>query len=439
MDGQSSRVRFLAILTASFLFVAPAFARVGVVRTLTGQILQGHVRITPDRIVVVNATRGLVSNVDLTNVARISFPTNALVSAADEPSDELLPEPWREMDIGAMKFAGSTRYEHGTFTVRSSGVNIDGEADSFHFVFKPVRGDSEIVAEVFSIQYTHPNAKAGLMMRENLSEYSPNVMIAMTAEHGGMLQLRATERANTDGTPARPFFAPHWVKLKRRGNEFSAYSSPNGRIWSLIEKVSVPMSEKIFVGLAVAGVQDNMLNWTTFMKVREAPKLINEDFIPEVELISGSLVAGRPDLADENEIVFGGEPKVVRVPTTRVARIAYQPLSGELAWKTRVSRPGVWVTTGDFFDGDFRNIEGRRLTISSVLYGLRTFDIDEEVIAVVLQPRKPRNPSFELETADGATLLLSDLALGDGELRLRESALGEVCVPAFEILELRRR
>jgi hypothetical protein len=60
-------------------------------------------------------------------------------------------------------------------------------------------------------------------------------------------------------------------------------------------------------------------------------------------------------------------------------------------------------------------------------------------VAVVLQPRKVRNAVFELETADGATLLVSDLALGDGELQLREAAVGEVRVPAFEILELRRR
>ena len=432
-------MRFLAVLAVILLFGASVFARVGVVRTLSGQRLEGHVRITPEQVVVVNAARSTVFSVDLTNLARISFPTNSFVTAPDETAAEALLAPWREADIGAMRFAGSTRYEGGTFAVRSSGMNLDGEADSFHYVFKPVHGDSEIVAEVVSIQYTHPNAKAGLMMRENLNEYSPNVMVAITAERGGTVQFRARERSNTEGIPARALFAPQWLKLKRRNNEFSAYSSPNGRIWSLIEKVSIPMATNFYVGLAVAGAQDNMLNWTTFTKVREAPKLINENFTPEVELVSGSLVVGRPEQADENEVVFAGVPKVMRVPTARVARIAYQPLSGELAWKTRVSRPGVWVTTGDFFDGDFRSIAGHKLTISSVLYGLRTFDIDEEVLAVVLHPRKLRNAAFELETADGATLLLSEITLGDGELRVREGAVGEVHVPSFEILELRRR
>jgi hypothetical protein len=182
-----------------------------------------------------------------------------------------------------------------------------------------------------------------------------------------------------------------------------------------------------------------MLNWTTFSKVREAPRLLNESFTPEVELISGSVVTGRPVLADENEVVFVGAPKVVRVPVPRVARMSFQLLSGDISWKTRVSRPGVWVSNGDFFDGDFRGIEGRKLTISSVLYGLRTFDLDEEVLAVVLQPRRLRRAPFEIETADGATLVATELTLGDGELRLSEPALGELRVPAFEILEVRRR
>ncbi len=349
-----------------------------------------------------------------------------------------MPEGWRELDIGSARFPGSTRREQRTFTVRSSGLSIDGDADSCHYVFKPVRGDSEIVAEVTSIQYTHPNAKAGLMMRENLNEYSRNVMMALTAMSGGALQFRENERASTQSIARGGIFAPHWLKLRRRGNDFFAFTSPNGRVWSLFEKMTLAMSENIYVGLAVASAQDMVLNWTTFSNVREAPKLLNDDFTPEVELTSGSIVRGRPQSADQNEIVFT-MPRVVRVPTSRVARISLQPLSGELAWKTRVSRPGVWVSNGDFFDGDFRGLDDRKLTISSVLYGLRSFDINDEAFAVVLQARKWQVPQYEIETVDGSVLRASELALGDGELQLKEPALGEVRVPAFEILELRRR
>jgi regulation of enolase protein 1 (concanavalin A-like superfamily) len=397
------------------------------------------VRFVPGQVRVVNAAAGLMIGIELTNVARISFPTNQASIAAAGQLVEAVPEGWQQADIGPTQIPGSTRHELNTVTVRGSGTHIEGDADSFHFVFKPVHGDSEIVAEVTSIQYTHPNAKAGLMMRENLNEYARHVMIAMTAMRGGMFQARTTERFGTESSPPLAVFAPHWLKLKRHGDEFTAYTSPNGRLWTQVQKMVLPLAENLFVGLAVASGNDTLLNWTTFSKVREASRLLNEDYKPEVEMISGSLFNGRPERADGNEVLFSGSPKAVRVPTDRVARFAYAPLSGEMAWKTRVSRPGVWVNTGDFFDGEFRGIEDHRLTISSVLYGLRTFNIDDEVLAIVLQPRKIQGSDFEIETADGSVLRGSEVTMADGEIRLRESALGEVRLPAFEILDLRRR
>jgi len=397
------------------------------------------VRFVPGRVRVVNAAVGLMVGIELTNVARISFPTNNASIASAGPLIEAVPEGWQQADIGPTQIPGSTRHELNTFTVRGSGTHIEGDADSFHYLFKPVHGDSEIVAEIVSIQYTHPSAKAGLMMRENLNDYSRHVTIAMTAMRGGVFQARTTERFTTDASPPLATFAPHWLKLKRHGDEFTASTSANGRLWTQVQKMALPMAENFYVGLAVTSGNDTLLNWTTFSKVREASRLLNEDYKPEVEMVSGSRFTGRPERANESEVQFSGEPKVVRVPTDRVARLAYAPLSGEMAWKTRVSRPGVWVNTGDFFDGDFRGIEDRRLTISSVLYGLRTFDIDDEVLAVVLQPRKTQGAEFEVETTDGSVLRASDVTLAEGEIRLRESALGEVRLPAFEILDLRRR
>lgn len=437
--GNLPHVRALFTTLAILLSASSLFARHGIVRTRGGGLLEGQIRFVPGQVRVVNEASGLMAGIALTNLLSISFPTNRVSGFAAALLVEAVPEGWREMDVGAAQIPGSTRHEGNSLTVRGSGTHIEGEADAFHYVFKPVRGDSEIVAEIVSIQYTHPGAKAGLMMRENLNEYSRHVTVALTAMRGGVFQARTTERFRTEISPPRAVFAPHWLKLRRRGDEFSAFTSPNGRLWTLVEKLSLPMSENFYVGLAVASGNDMLLNWTTFARVREAPRLVNEDFTPQIEMVSGSLFTGRPRHADQAEVLFAGEPKAMRVPTDRVARVAYAPLSSEMAWKTRVSRPGVWVNSGDFFEGEFRGIEGHRLTISSVLYGLRTFDIDEEVLSVVLQPSRVQFAEFEIETADGSVLRASDLSFADGEIRMRESALGEIRLPAFEILVVRRR
>lgn len=414
-------------------------ARLGEVRTVSGQTFQGRIRITPEQVVVVNATMGTIFNIALTNVARLSYFPNQDPVPEEEGPQERPALGWQEADIGWARFAGSTRHERGSFTLRSAGMRIEADTDSFHYVYKPVQGDSEIVAEVASIHITHPNAKAGLMMRENMTEYSRNVMLGLTAMQGGVFQVRSTERYHTDMLALNDVFAPQWLKLRRRGDEFSAFVSPNGRVWSLIQRVTMPMSETIYVGLALAGARDGVMNWTTFSKVREARRLIREEFTPQVELTSGSTVTGRPEKGDLNEITFSGAPKVLRVPTERVARISFQPLSGDMAWRTRASRPGIFVSNGDFFDGDFRGISEGALTISSVLYGLRDFDIEDDTLALVLHPRKWQPPKFEVETADGCFIRASEVTLGDGEVKLREPSVGEIRVPAFEILELRRR
>jgi hypothetical protein len=437
--GEHSSVRFLVAILSLVLCGGSAFARFGEVRTLTGQTFQGHVRVTPGRIVIVNVDQSAIYNVESSNIARISFPAYPINEASNPSATEGVPRGWQESDIGAVRFLGSTRHEGNTFTIRSSGVNIDGNGDSFHYVFKPVTGDSEIIAQLSSIHYTHPDAKAGLMMRENLNEYSRNVMLALTAMRGAALQFRSTERDGTASLSLPRVFAPQWLKLRRRGNEFSAFTSPNGRVWSLVEKVTMAMSESFYVGMAVASANEGALNWTTFSRVRQASRIISEDFTPEVELTSGTTIFGRPDTANKDEITFAGVPKVLRVPTPRVSRISFQPLAGDLAWRTRASRPGVFVNNGDFFDGDFRSIGGGEVTISSVLYGLRSFEIDNEALAVVFQPRQWRPQPFEVETADGSVIRASEFTLGNGEIKVKEPALGEVRVPASELIELRRR
>jgi hypothetical protein len=436
--GECCAVRFLMLVAASMVLSASAFARLGTVRTASGSILEGRIRITPERVDVVNAARGLIHSVELTNLARLTYPKPKPVPLTDADLAQLAAE-WREEDIGPIFTTGSTRFEPGIFTVRSSGLNIDGAADSFHYVYKELRGDGEIVAEVVSVQYTHPNAKAGLMFREHLGEYARHVTLALTSMRGAVLQMRGADRGPTEILSWPGLFAPCWLKLKRRDNEFSAYVSRNGRTWSLVERVSMTMAKELYVGLAVTSARAGMLNWSTFGKVQAGRRVMRDDFTPRVELVSGSVLTGRPIRIDGEEVVFAGAARVVQIPTARVARIVFQPLFGDLGWKTRSSRPGVWVSNGDFFDGEFRQLDEHRLIISSVLYGLREFDVDDEVLALVLRPRRAGRAQFEIELLDGTFLIGSDLALGEGELRFREAALGALRIPAFEILEMRRR
>ena len=65
--------------------------------------------------------------------------------------------------------AGSETYGGGTFTVNGGGVDIWGTSDQFRFVYQQLTGNGEIIARVTSLTNTDPWAKAGVMVREDLT------------------------------------------------------------------------------------------------------------------------------------------------------------------------------------------------------------------------------------------------------------------------------
>jgi regulation of enolase protein 1 (concanavalin A-like superfamily) len=430
-------LRYVTPILCLFITAEVLCARVATVQTRQGDIFTGHARFTKDAIMVVNSSRNLVVAVPGTNVLSLTYEDDATPVEREESSFGVLPGSWREQQVGVAEVAGSTRVRGRNFTVRGAGTRLDSESDSLHYVYQPVRGDYEIVARVTTVQQTGPNARAGLMMRETLGEYGRAVGVTMTPYRGGAFHARTTE-GRTPQAQAQPDLRPPcWVKLRRRGQEFYGYKSRNGRQWTLIQQAQVPMNTNYYVGLAVASGRSDRLNWTTFDGVRTGEKLRNEEFTPRVELTSGSVIRGRPLELDGNDIQFEGGRRVVAVPSSLVARIIYQPLSPDLAWKARASRPGVWMHGGDFFEGSLQELSAERVRISSVLYGLRSFDITDEVLALVLRNSRVSVATAEVETIDGAVLLGTAAAFSDGELHMRETALGTLRLSASSIRSLR--
>lgn len=427
-------------LLVFLLSTVSALAKVGEVQTRTGKYYEGQVRFTKEGLMVINAEQDTMTPVALTNLAQVIFHTNDLFSAARPAEEsEALPEVWSEADIGNVPLRGGTRHIAGVFTVRSSGRNIGQENDSFHYVYKAVTGNTEIVARVVSVQYTDPLAKAGLMVRDGLSEYSRHVAIGLTAWRGAFFQTRERENTRANENMYRDLYAPHWIKLKRVGSQFTGYESSNGRQWTQVEQVEIPMNEKVYVGLVVASAREGTINWTTIDKVREAPSLLNSDYLPQVELVSGSVVSGRIASVDDREVNFLGDYRSVVVPTRAVARIIFQWLPADLADKVRSGRTGVLLGGGDFFDGEFKTVQEGKVTISSVLFGLRAFELNNDMMAAVLRKTAPARASFEVRTMDGSVWMASSLTLERDELVMEESAMGRVRIPSYDLSEIRRR
>ncbi len=122
----------------------------------------------------------------------------------------------------------------GTFSVAGAGADIWGTSDQFRFVYQPIDGDGEVVARVASVLNTDVWAKAGVMIREDLTANAPNAMALVSAGQGFKFQRRVTrgDQSTVDGGFGG--MAPQWVRLVRSGTTISGYYSPTGTNWMLM-------------------------------------------------------------------------------------------------------------------------------------------------------------------------------------------------------------
>ena len=194
------------------------------------------------------------------------------------PVCDPVPAPWTNADIGGPAIAGEVCWDPfvETFEVTASGADIWGTTDQFHFVSQPVDCDVELIAYVESQTNTNPWAKAGVMIRESAAANSAAVMMILTPAQGANLQYRTSTGASFTYDPPNDNVggttAPHWVRLVRVGNTFTAYISPDASDtqnpgWVEVNSVTVEMPSNVLAGLAVTSHDNSASSTVLFSNV----------------------------------------------------------------------------------------------------------------------------------------------------------------------------
>ena len=178
-----------------------------------------------------------------------------------------LPGGWSHQDIGAVGVAGDASQVGGTYTVKGSGVDIWGAADSFHYAYLPLTGDGSITAHVAGQQNTDPWALAGLMIRETLAANSRHALAALTPGNGFAFTRRTTVGGTSSYTSggAGTVTGGAWLRVTRAGNLLTGYKSTNGTTWTSVGSVTMSsLASSVYVGLAVASHVNSVLATDTF-------------------------------------------------------------------------------------------------------------------------------------------------------------------------------
>jgi len=134
--------------------------------------------------------------------------------------------------------------------------------DDLHFSYKTLLGDGSITAKIESIDPVHYGTQAGVMIRNTLDPTSPHASVVVTPLGDVTFQYRVIELGATHSTQnaINSVELPHWVRLTRKSNRFTAQHSHDGIEWehvvnyddpNILSSVEITMNETIYIGLAV--------------------------------------------------------------------------------------------------------------------------------------------------------------------------------------------
>jgi len=160
--------------------------------------------------------------------------------------------------------AGSMSYDSttGIYAIVGAGLDIWDNADEFYFAHARLDGDGSILARIDSVEYVHDWVKAGVMIRNTLDPSSQHGIVFISPTGRVAFQWRDRETGITRGVGSgkNSVTLPHWVRLTRKDNRFTAQHSSDGVNWQAVVNpqdpnvpgpVEIPMSGTVYIGLAV--------------------------------------------------------------------------------------------------------------------------------------------------------------------------------------------
>ena len=254
---------------------------------------------------------------------------------------------------GRAKPVGGVVYNDANqvYKVTGSGADIWGNADAFQYVYKSLTGDGTMVARV-AVMGPGANewAKGGVMIRQSLAAGSMHAYMPITAGggNGASFQRRiVADLASTNADAAAPTkAAPYWVKIERKGNDFSGFISADGKAWTQLgTPIAIAMTDPVLIGFAVTShVDATTVRTITFDNVST----------------TGTVVPAGPFAATDDIGLSSNDPSTLYV--------AVEDKAGKMAMVTNANPAAVNTTVMDLWRIPMSAFAGVDLKNAKTLY-----------------------------------------------------------------------
>lgn len=376
----------------------------GVIQTSSGSKFEGDIQLESGAFLITNDEA--TNRVELTNLLRLRFQppaatnvagTNSLVATNSVPTTGLLGLYYNEPDhTGAFKirYDATIDYDWGE-AAPFIGINSD------HF---SVRWLGTLTPQ-FTEHYTfHTVSDAGVRLYINTNlvidgwkeEFMNLASIPMVLYAGQRYDFRMEFFDNT----ARAIAKLYW----------SSPSTPR----TIIPKACF-----------TPGVPPDPASALAYYRIP-----------PGVMLVDGSILARKPQAADESSVSFGRASVPASLSTINVSRIFFNSLTSENLGALQANRTGLLLQNKDFIEGEFRSLKDNRIRLYSVLFGIKSFD-QPKVLAAVLRNLKPGPAPYELITRDDSRLRLNQIMVSKEGLQVRDGILSGLKIAASDIIEIK--
>lgn len=199
----------------------------------------------------------------------IAFSQNNQKSASPSQKSKAIPlTSFKHCDVGNPSIKGIVKISNNGFDITAAGVDIWGVKDEFNFVYVERTGDFDLVSRIESLSAANLYTKAGIMAREDLNPDCRHIYFQVFSDNnprnknnGGyefqyrMVKdsaMKAIYPKRSEGDPEFPVSYPNtWIRLQRIKNEFTGYSSTDGKTWKVYTTYTLELPQKIYLGLAV--------------------------------------------------------------------------------------------------------------------------------------------------------------------------------------------
>jgi len=218
-----------------------------------------------------------------------------------------------QSDIGMVKHKGSASYDANNqqYRLEGSGTNIWAKHDEFHFVWKKIKGDFILRANLsFVGKGVEEHRKVGWMVRSSLDTDSKHVSAAIHGSGLTSLQFRRTTGAATEEKKFT-LTGADVVQLERKDGRYIMSVAHKGETFVSEKLDSLELGDDVYVGLFICSHNPNVSEQALFNNVRiVAPA--TKSLVPYRDYLGSAIEI--LDINDQNSKIIYQIPKSLQAP-----------------------------------------------------------------------------------------------------------------------------